>query len=105
MSHATTTKCDIDFERGHLSERVLSDIVAQLGNESEISQDTLSRLQVRYPELRFTLCFDEEMGSHEAYIEASGFDLHLVSHRLSGCSSLTQELTQASGVVIALHDR
>ncbi len=32
------------------------------------------------------------------------FDVHLVSHSTSGCSTLTQELALSSGLVIALHD-
>ncbi|WP_321462538.1 hypothetical protein [uncultured Vibrio sp.] len=104
MSNSVTAERATGFELASLTEGLLSDIVSQLANESDISQDTLSRLQVNYPDLRFTLCFEEEMGSHDAYVEASGFDVHLVSHSSSGCSSLTQDLAQSSGLVIALHD-
>ena len=104
MSNSATAERTTSFELASLSESVLSNIVSQLDNESDISQDTLSRLQVSYPDLRFTLCFEEEMGSHDAYVEANGFDVHLVSHSTSGCSYLTQELAQSSGLVIALHD-
>lgn len=104
MSNSATAERTTGFELASLSESVLSDIVSQLDNESDINQHTLSRLQVSYPQLRFTLCFEEEMGSHDAYVEASGFDVHLVSHSTSGCSTLTQELALSSGLVIALHD-
>nr|WP_319533923.1 hypothetical protein [uncultured Vibrio sp.] len=104
MSNSATAERTTGFELASLSESVLSDIVSQLDNESDINQHTLSRLQVNYPQLRFTLCFEEEMGSHDAYVEASGFDVHLVSHSTSGCSTLTQELALSSGLVIALHD-
>jgi hypothetical protein len=104
MNNSAGTERATGTELASLSESMLSDIVSQLDNESDIDQNTLSRLQVSYPDLRFTLCFEEEMGSHDAYVEASGFDIHLVSHSTSGCSSLTQELAQSSGLVIALHD-
>jgi hypothetical protein len=104
MSNSATAERATGFELASLSESVLSTIVSQLDNEPDISQDTLSRLQTSYPDLRFTLCFEEEMGSHDAYVEANGFDVHLVSHSTSGCSSLTQDLAQSSGLVIALHD-
>lgn len=104
MSNSATAELATGLELASVSESMLSDIVSQLDNESDINQDTLSRLQVSYPDLRFTLCFEEEMGSHDAYVEANGFDVHLVSHSTSGCSSLTQELAQSSGLVIALHD-
>lgn len=104
MNNSNAAERAIGVELTRLSENMLSDIVSQLDNESDINQDTLSRLQVSYPDLRFTLCFEQEMGSHDAYVEASGFDVHLVSHSMSGCSSLTQELAQSSGLVIALHD-
>lgn len=104
MSNSAIAERATGFELASLTESVLSDIVSQLDNEPDISQDSLSRLQVSYPNLRFTLCFEEEMGSHDAYVEANGFDVHLVSHSTSGCSSLTQDLAQSSGLVIALHD-
>ena len=104
MNNSNAAERATGVELTRLSENMLSDIVSQLDNESDINQGTLSRLQVSYPDLRFTLCFEQEMGSHDAYVEASGFDVHLVSHSMSGCSSLTQELAQSSGLVIALHD-
>lgn len=92
------------LQLGGLTEDVLSEIVSKLDAESDINQDTLAGLKESYPGLRFTLCYEQEMGSHDAYIEASSFDIHLVSHSLSGCSSLTGNLAQSSGLVIALHD-
>ncbi len=88
----------------HLSSSVLSDIVAKLETQSDINQHTLDSLKQSYPELRFTLCFEQEMGANDAYIEANGFDVHLVSHSLSGCSALTFDLAACSGLVIALRD-
>lgn len=87
-----------------LTPMVLSDIVAKLEAQSDINQHTLDSLKLSYPELRFTLCFEQEMGTREAYLEANHFDLHLVSYSLSGCSSLTFDLAACSGLVIALRD-
>ena len=92
------------MQLAHLSPMVLSDIVAKLEALSDINQHTLDSLKLSYPELRFTLCFEQEMGTREAYLEANHFDLHLVSHSLSGCSSLTFDLAACSGLVIALRD-
>ncbi len=105
MSESAVAERDnATIQLGGISELVLSDIVSQLEGESDINQDTLISLQKSYPNLRFTLCFEQEMGSSDAYVEADSFDVHLVSHSLSGCSSLTQDLAQSSGLVIALHD-
>jgi len=87
-----------------LSAGVLSEIVSLLESDSQISPDSLAQLKKYYPNLRFTLCYEQEMGANDAYIEANGFDVHLVSHSLSGCSSLTDNLAQSTGLVIALHD-
>ncbi len=105
MSESAIAECEnVTLQLGGLSEAVLSEIVSQLESKSEINQDSFTELQQCHPNLRFTLCYEQEMGANDAYIEANGFDVHLVSHSLSGCSSLTDNLAQSTGLVIALHD-
>ncbi len=105
MSKSAIAECEsATLQLGSLSDDLLSAIVATLNSESDINSDTLASLQESYPSLRFTLCYEQEMGSNDAYIEAESFDLHLVSHSTTGCSSLTCDLAASSGLVIALRD-
>ncbi|MGX9417621.1 hypothetical protein ACWU4D_09740 [Vibrio sp. WJH972] len=82
----------------------LKEITSSLDMVSSIDDITIANLRNDYPNLRFTFCYDSEMGSRDAYIECNGYDIHLVAHSTNGCSGLTERLESCTGVVIALHD-
>jgi hypothetical protein len=83
---------------------ILKEITATLDPLPLIDDTTIAGLRNDYPNLRFSLCYDTEMGFRDAYTECDGYDIHLVSHSTSGCSGLTDQLDNCTGLVIALHD-
>jgi hypothetical protein len=92
-------------ERSFLvTRRLVTEIASTLETKKMIDDTVISELRCDYPNLRFTLCYDTEMGAREPYEEFKTFDLHLVAHSATGCSALTDALNHCSGFVIALHD-
>ncbi len=87
-----------------VTQKVVDEIIAYLKVQPEINETVMAELRNDYPNLRFTLCFDTEMGARDAFAEYDGFDLYLVAHSQVGCSSLTDTLSSCTGFVIALHD-
>ncbi|WED24072.1 hypothetical protein L3Q72_22850 [Vibrio sp. JC009] len=69
-----------------------------------IDEEVMTKMRSAYPHLRFTLCFEDELGVREPYSEHSSFDLHLVSAPRGSCSHLTFDVQQCTGLVIALHE-
>ncbi|PWI33862.1 hypothetical protein DI392_06585 [Vibrio albus] len=82
--------------------------IAQIGAVLEgleyIDDDMMTRMRSAYPNLRFTLCSEDDMGEREPYESFCGFDLHLVTSGEGRCSSLTYHLEQCTGIVVALHE-
>ncbi len=64
-------------------------------------QAQLSKL---YPNVRITLCSEDEMGSREPYQSYEHYDLHLYARQASGCLTLTYFPEASSGLVVALHE-
>ncbi|SHO56815.1 hypothetical protein [Vibrio quintilis] len=87
-----------------VSPEIITQIGSWLESHSCQSEAGLKPLKAQYPELVFTLCSEDDMGFHEPWHSFSYFDLHLVAHNLSGCSSLTPSPEMCSGLVIALHE-
>lgn len=70
--------------------------VARLG----LSDQTLSRLRARHPEIHFTYCMDDDVGAETPFAEQPGFNLYLVDGR-EHCLKFTDELVAATGLVLA----
>lgn len=87
-----------------VSPMLLKEITSRLDVQKVIDDTTIASLRSDYPNLRFSLCYDTEMGSRDAYTECDGYDIHLVAHSTTGCSGLTDQLNSATGLLIALHD-
>ena len=76
----------------------IADTVAAMGEVNEVA---LASLKQRWPELRFTLCNDDDMPARmPPALQRDTFNLYLVG---SGehCISLTTDIEQAIGVVLA----
>lgn len=76
----------------------IADKVVALG---ELNEAALASLKLSWPELRFTLCNDDDMPARmPPALQRETFNLYLVG---SGehCISLTTDLDQAIGVVLA----
>jgi hypothetical protein len=83
---------------------ILKEITSLLDSWDVIDDTSIASLRNDYPNLRFSFCYDTEMGSHDAFSEHHGYDIHLVSHSTTGCSGLTDSLDHCTGLVIAVHD-
>jgi hypothetical protein len=70
--------------------------VARLG----LSEQTLSRLRARHPEIHFTYCMDDDVGAETPFAERHGFNLYLVDGR-EHCLKFTGDLAAATGLVLA----
>ena len=67
----------------------------------ELNEDTLHTLRKDWPDLRFTLCNDDDMPARlPAVLKRDKFNLHLVSGG-EHCLSLTDDPLHAIGVVLA----
>jgi hypothetical protein len=71
---------------------------------SEMNEGALTILKSRWPELRFTLCSDDDMPARmPPALRRETFNLYLVGGG-EHCLSLTTDLEQAVGVVLASVD-
>lgn len=59
----------------------------------------LSYLRDCFPQLRFTLCNDDELGRAKPALSCDGFNLYLVGGE--HCLSLTNSFDNAWGIVVA----
>lgn len=69
-----------------------------------LNDAAVAGLKQRWPDLRFTLCSDEDMPARmPPALRRDGFNLYLVGGG-EHCISLTTDLEQAIGVVVAWVD-
>lgn len=79
----------------------IANAAAALG---ELNESELEPLRQRWPELRFTLCSDDDMPARlPPALHRNGFNLYLVGGG-EHCLSLTQDPLMAIGVVLACVD-
>lgn len=70
----------------------------------ELGEDTLLALKKTWPDLRFTLCNDDDMPARlPAALQRERFNLYLVGGG-EHCLNLTDDPLQAIGVVLACVD-
>ncbi|MDD2775626.1 MAG: DUF6129 family protein [Gallionella sp.] len=76
--------------------------IAKMAAECEALNDAaLTRLKAQWAELRFTVCNDDDMPARlPPVLRREKFNLYLVNGS-EHCLSLTDDLTQAIGVVLA----
>jgi hypothetical protein len=69
-----------------------------------LNDDALATLKQTWPDLRFTLCSDEDMPARmPPVLQRAGFNLYMVGGG-EHCISLTTDMEQAIGVVLAWVD-
>lgn len=79
----------------------IANAAAMLG---ELNEDALASLKQTWPDLRFTLCSDDDMPARmPATLQRERFNLYLVNGS-EHCLSLTDDPLQAIGVVLAQVD-
>jgi hypothetical protein len=78
--------------------------IAAAANGTTLNEATLESLKQTWPELRFTLCNDDDMPARlPPAVQSGNINLYLVGGG-EHCLSLTQDMDQAIGVVLALVD-
>ena len=82
----------------------LEKIASAATASGELSEDTLLVLKNTWPDIRFTICNDDDMPARlPAALRREKFNLYLVSGS-EHCLSLTDDPLQAIGVVLACVD-
>jgi hypothetical protein len=82
----------------------LEKIASAAAASGELSEDTLLVLKKIWPDIRFTICNDDDMPARlPAALRREKFNLYLVSGS-EHCLSLTDDPLQAIGVVLACVD-
>ncbi len=74
--------------------------ICELVKSQPISDQTVGRLRSSFPDFHFTYCMDDDVVGATPVFEDPAFNLYLVNSS-SHCLSLTQEMSSASGLVIA----
>ncbi|ANQ83630.1 DUF6129 family protein [Azoarcus olearius] len=75
--------------------------VAGLVKEQGASEQLVSALRVRWPNLRFTYCSDDDMPPRlSPALAGEGFNLYLIANG-DHCLALTKDPAVAIGVVVA----
>lgn len=83
----------------NLTPEAIEDFIATL-TEKGANDSTLIEMKGNWPQFRFILCSEDDMGAKEPYWENDEFQLHLIAASL-GCASLTRTPESSIGVVIA----
>lgn len=65
-----------------------------------VDESILSSLRQEYPDIHFTYCMDDDIGSYEPVLSETGFNLYLIDGR-EHCLCLTNNHDVATGIVIA----
>lgn len=74
--------------------------IEELVRTQPVSEQTVERLRIGFPELHFTYCMDDDVIGASPVFEDPTFNLYLVDSS-SHCLNLTQDMERASGLVIA----
>lgn len=86
-------------EKSPLTEDILDELVGKL-QEFQPTELTIQRLRGEYPDIRFILCSEDDMGEKEAYKSFDDFEIFLMAGGM-GCACLTDALEKSVGLVIA----
>ncbi|WP_413282657.1 hypothetical protein [Vibrio sp. MA40-2] len=87
-----------------LDDKDILAIAHQLELTDFITTGSFDAVEMNYPYVKFTQCSEDDLAELESYQSFQGFDLHLVSSGGAGCSFITRELGQCTGILIALHE-
>ncbi|MCH1926134.1 hypothetical protein L9G74_13680 [Shewanella sp. C32] len=81
----------------------IASIGEQIASHPVINEQVLIAMRSEFPSLKFTLCFEDDLGEREPYLSYASFDLHLMQLRPDSCAGLTFSPEDCAGVVVALH--
>ncbi|MBK1649070.1 DUF6129 family protein [Rhabdochromatium marinum] len=80
------------------------DQIVTIVERAGLNPQTLGALRDALPELHFTQCLDDEVGSQPPVRTAQGFNLYLVEGSSGHCLRMTDNPDHATGVVLAETD-
>ncbi|WP_036523964.1 DUF6129 family protein [Nitrincola sp. A-D6] len=87
-----------------ISPGTLKQLAQAIEQSPQAQRDNVSLFKPLLPDASLTCCSDNDIpGQARPAYQGSGFDLYLVD-ATAHCASLTNDLTIACGVVLALHD-
>lgn len=87
-----------------IEQEALERIATAAANLVTIDDQSMASLKQGWPDLRFTLCNDDDMPARmKPVVAGDKFNLYLVSGS-EHCLSLTEDPSNAIGVVVALVD-
>lgn len=82
-----------------IDEAMLTEVAA-LADGRIIDSLLQDELKKTYPDVRFTLCSEDDIHAGKPVVEKEGFDIYLVGTS-EHCLTLTNDFDLATGVVIA----
>ena len=83
-----------------ISTAQLAEIIDKI-KDIEMREDAvLNLLRATYPQIHFTYCMDDDIGSYTPAVSENDFNLYLVDGR-EHCLCLTQDAQIATGIVVA----
>ncbi|PIW48722.1 MAG: hypothetical protein COW18_06745 [Zetaproteobacteria bacterium CG12_big_fil_rev_8_21_14_0_65_54_13] len=82
-----------------IEQTTIDTIVARV-EASRVDDQIVSGLRADFPDLHFTWCMDDDIGSEQPLLEREQFNLYLVNGQ-AHCLKLTTDPAVANGVVIA----
>ncbi len=74
--------------------------ISELIKTAPVLEQSLQQLRDDFPDIHFTYCMDDDVVGATPVFEDPVFNLYLVNSS-SHCLTLTQEMSSASGLVIA----
>lgn len=74
--------------------------VAAIAQQVDVDEDLKGALKTSYPEIRFTLCSEDDIHSGKPVMESDRHAIYLVGNG-EHCLTLTNDYTLATGVVVA----
>ena len=82
-----------------IEQSTIDAIVARV-EAGKIDEEQIRALRSKFPDLHFTWCMDDDIGTEKALLERQRFNLYLVNGQ-KHCLTLTTDPAIANGVVIA----
>ncbi|GAA5214945.1 DUF6129 family protein [Corallincola platygyrae] len=85
-----------------LNQEIIDDLARELA-KADLSEAYVAELRQRFPDVRFILCSEDDMGEREPYLALENVDLHLMAAQL-GCACLTNNPEQSIGLILATRE-
>jgi hypothetical protein len=76
------------------------DEIGELLTQRAVDESAVIGLRQQFPDIHFTYCMDDDVVAAAPLHEADRFNLYLIDSR-NHCLSFTQDLTVATGIVVA----